>query len=226
MALAYNTLHSGGNIGGTAQLIIHLYPNHWGLDDECETTIANALDDAGSQMVGYYDSPIDYYEIKISYNHPNINGGNRHDYYTNFKNWFFSSVYDGVFGVHMGIAGDFSGGFASGGDGSDPSAFSGDSKPAVMGTMQPAERFKTTAIQECLHPCIDAHLVDHLHNGNEHDVGVVYDDGSASPMAAGYVSRTNNNGVCQSGNWWFGFYDTDLTSCTKQAVKETADHDA
>lgn len=214
---------SGGDSDGIYKLIIHLYPNQSGTDNECENSITNALNHMGQQLLEWLS--IDYYEIGIDYAHPNLDDSGRLDFYYAFDDWVHQTGRSSYDGCHVGVDGSFSGGAAAPSDCSGCTSFVS-STVAVVGVGTFKEHFKNTAIQEVLHTSIRKDLgsvKEYLGDNNEHDLGVVYSDGSVSPMATGYEDTHARHGQCDTKNVYFGFYNTELTYCTKNSVYRTAE---
>lgn len=219
--MGYTTLATGGSVGNR-NLRIYLYPNTSGTDNECENAINNALQSMGDQLLNY--NSIDYYEININYDHPNLSDGSKSEFKSNFNSWYHNQGYDAYDGCHTGVSGNFDGGLADGADCSGCTAFVND-RDCVVGVGTAKEVFKNTAIQEVLHTAIrnDISGVQSLIEDSEHDLGQVWGDGAVSPMATGYVDTHSRHGDCSTSNAWIGTYKTKLTGCTKLAVYETAD---
>lgn len=86
-----------------------------------------------------------------------------------------------------------------------------------MGTGTVAEAFRNTAIHEALH----TYLRSSLWSGGEHELGKIDFYNSITPMAAGYADE-EPRGECNQAAVRLG-YTTDLTQCTKDKVKATAE---
>lgn len=245
MSYSYTIQDSGGNSGGLHQLKVFVYPDESDAEDVCENEVIPALIDACEQA---YDSSsqIDYWEVSYTTENPDEwgSGEDKRDALVDFRDDLMEQ--DSVpTGSHLLINADEEGGVADGGDLCDDEDYNGDGDTndsvdqpessawfdwsvAVYGTSGDSDgHIRNIAIQEAFHNFIDDCIdeVDNMTGGDEHDLGQVYSNywnDTVSPMLSTYVSSRQENGDCQSGAWWDGDYTQVLTSCTKDALDETA----
>lgn len=218
----YTVLESRGNpITADQPLSWYIYPDSNSEENLCESPIRTALTHALDQLYDY--SAIDYYDLNINYDHPNVSYSSRGDYLTKFNNWLDSKGYSSYAGTHLAVENGFYGGKADNGTG--VSSFNS-GRAAVAGvSLYVYPYIKNTVIHEALHPTIDEDLFDvwaMLSDGDDHDLGKVYGDGSISPIATSYDDSHARHGECTSNAVYLETYKTELTDCTKEAVKVTA----
>lgn len=95
--------------------------------------------------------------------------------------------------------------------------------------METIEEAKNLGSQETGHAFIDNSLsgVKDLtgSDNNEHSLGVVYSDGSVSPMATKGTDSDDfsSKGNCSKTNAWLGYFKNRATNCTAEAIDITDD---
>lgn len=218
----------GNESSADEPMYIHMYPNTSAKDDECENAIGTRMENICDELFDV--SSIDYYKIVVRYDHPDVSHADSSDFFSSFDNWIAEQTnYGGEKGAHLGGAGGFTGGLADSGDGFGQTSFS-TGNTCVVGTLDVKEFYSNLAIQEVLHTFIYHELVDDdlTKSGDtehEHDLGHVYSDHSSSPMITSYEGDHTEHGQCDNAPGFLGYYTASLTSCTKEAVKITADQD-
>lgn len=220
----YTKLKSRGDkFSSTKQWYLYIYPDTTAEKGTCEYEIPNALENCADQHYNW--GSLGYYEININYDYPYINNDVRSEQKDNFELWLDGKGYDRT-GVHINVSDNFSGGKADPGDRLGGTAFSTD-KSAVVGTNSSTAYFKNIAIMEALHPCINKYLDNvesMIDNGDEHELGVIYNDEQASPMTSGYGSDIAKHGDCND-NYSYNGHTTTMTECTKDAFKYTVNEE-
>lgn len=126
-------LHSRGTpTPGEPVLVMYCYPNDYDDDTEVGGEIKKGLTEMSDQL--YNQTALDYYEINKAYPRPNINiTGSGHqekrdDFWIKFRDWVKAQGYDSYKGLHLGVANEFSGGVASGGEDGNSAFSSGSSR--------------------------------------------------------------------------------------------------
>ena len=203
--------------GGTAtsdgiNAFVYWYPNSSAEDDECKNEMTDALKGALSDLLSY--GAIDYWEIGINYDHPNLADDslsefrNSGDDGESFKGWLKDQGYWDYYGVHVGVSENFD---------------------DTGGTEGLQGRYTNFAVQEPVHQFINyseiegTYLADSGNNQHEHDLGEVTSNFYLTPMATLYWDTHAQHGYCAEEEDWWGDYTDTITWCTKEAVEWTAD---
>jgi len=218
----YQVLNSRGDpISADRHMIVYLYPNAYHLDNEAENATNAAITSLGDQL--YNNGIIGYYEININYDHPYLEADDRHTFLDNFNTWYQNQGYDDYKGAHVGLENDFVGGKAFLSNSSGGTIFT-NSWPAVFGTYGVKEEWQNTAMHEVMHTMIreDLSSVADMIVEEDHDLGIVYSDGSVSPLATGYAEEHAHQGTCSPSNAYAGYYKKSLSECSKDAIEYTA----
>lgn len=229
----YNIIHSRGDPLSGPPLSVYLYPNNSAQDDDA-SAIADYLKTALDQI--FYDS-IDYYDISIYNGYLNLRGDTKDHFWTDFTDWYSTTTtnhsstttYSDYAGCHMGIAGGFNGGRAHGCDGDNRTAYNRGAA-AVTGVLNSVKEFYgNIAIQELFHTIIrdDLGSVNSMIVDEEHDLGIIYGDGSVSPMATSYEGDFGSedhahHGECSPDNAFFETYKATLSNCTVDGARYTS----
>lgn len=213
----------GADISNTSDDIMdfYLYPNRSKVDEHCENAFANALDDLGQQALNL--EACWKYRVYISYEHPSLDASSKDAFW---DGWVDYSI-DQKDGCHIAATEAEIGGRAF--SPTDEGSFVKPVK-AIVGYTNPKELSKNIIIQESLHTYVNRLNVQDMVNTSsshptkheEHDLGMVYGDGSVSPMATGYVSEHDDHGTCSPNNWYLNTYKTRMTDCTKTGLKRTS----
>lgn len=238
MGYSYTTQDSGGDPGGYHQLKIFVYPDNSNDESICQNEVIPGLIDACEQAYSS-SSRIDYWEVAYTEGHPGqwyAPGQDKREALDDFRNHLKgqSSV---PTGAHLLVESNAAGGVADGGDHCDEETATEyersawfDWSPAVLGTEgYNSGLVRNLAIQEAFHNFID-NCIPGVYvkiDDDEHDLGQVYSNtwnDTVSPMLTTYVDGHQEHGDCQSGAWWDGDYTQTLTSCTKEALDETASY--
>lgn len=207
-----------------------MYANTSAQDDDV-TAVANFLRDALDQI---FNDSIEYYEITVYNGYLQLPDDTKGTFFNQFGSWFqntttnhsSTTTYSDYSGCHMGISGSFNGGVAWGGTNTSYNY----GRAAVTGVLSGVkEHYGNIAIQECFHTIIrdDLPQMDGLIEDEEHDLGIIYSDGSVSPMATSYegdLGSTDHahHGSCDPNNAFVGTYKRQLTSCTIDAARYTS----
>ena len=230
--MATNISHRGDRSSADQPMYITLYPNSSNEDSVCENEIGNGLTTALDQL--YEANATDYYQLDIRFDHPQKTDTAGVGYFhTKFREFWEEQYYNTEIGHHIAVSHEISGGESRSGNGGDQSAFV-KSLTAVAGTekLDSEDRadksfYKNVAIHEALHGFIDyenSDVDDMTKDGgkeHEHDLGHVWGDHSSSPMITAYEGIHTSHGTCDDAPGHWGFYSTDLTNCTKDAVGST-----
>lgn len=234
MGHRFETYDSGGDSSGTHQLNVFVYPDGTSEDDLCENQVAPGLAESFEQAYNE-SSVIDYWEVAITYEHPYqwSYGDDKYDALENFRDYLKDQSFLST-GSHLLIDDSYEGGLADGGDitcndsREDPRSGWNDWAPAVHGTNGDSGNYlKNISVQEALHNFIDVCVpgVSSLVDDDEHDLGQVYQNvwnDTASPMTTSYISDHADHGDCESDANWDGDYTQHVSSCTVDALDETA----
>lgn len=198
--------------------VVYLYPNTSSMDSVCENEVADAMDNVGSQLLNN-DSCVSY-EVWISYEHPGLTTSNRSDFWDAWTSYSGPNDRETRQGTHLCVGDADIGGLAS--NPTNPGAWN-DSYDAVSGWTSPGY-YTNITVMETLHPYID-HTLDAVDDltatDDEHELGHVYLDGEATPLATGYPNDQESGG-CQS-TASVSAYTRDLNSCEMDALDATSE---
>jgi hypothetical protein len=212
-----------------ADMNVYIYPNNTNEDtlaSDAESALTIALDEVVSDSI--WDENITY-NVDIRYPYPNVPDDNRDIFRGAFALWAVPNVSER--GVHLGISGNFDGGWADSGSGLALNAWFGETT-AVAGEVlnplsrQPRDSFKNISIQEAFHPFIDKYIseVGDLLGSDEnvHSLGYLDIDNNVSPMATSYISEGYaTDGTCRGGDSVMDGYTTSPSGCTIEAMYHT-----
>lgn len=227
----YDQLYSNSTWNGSsADLNIYLYPN--GSDEEgaAVNVAAPAIQDAAEQLLD--NGSIGEYNIYLSDNQPGLNYQSKSDYYNRFSDWLDREGHLQETGCHLAICNYYTGGIADIPRDNGGSSFE-NGNVAVMGSGGNTTTVEQGSIMEPLHTFIrhDYNDVTALIRNEDafHDFGtILHSNKQCTPMATGYTGPDSavTNGECGNGYWYPDTHTTQLTDCTKKAVKITGDKDA
>lgn len=238
-------LASGGDTSKAEGAVVYFYSNEWDVEEWVRINgenqeAVNALDSAMSTLLS--ENAIEYYEVykyEGPETYPNLPDGSRSTYRTEFEDYLENTIddsyYPGLNGVHFGVANGFddAGGGRTGTTASDTGFL--EAHWMVLGTASDdASRIKSFSIQEPLHSFISYDVaVDYGYaepgsTSHEHDPGKIDGSGSVTPMLTtwtncGVRSDHSDHASCNPDNSCAGTYSQDLTNCTVNAVKVSAD---
>lgn len=239
--MSYEIVEEDYSGGGTEILNMYLYPNTATDDVTVESTgsVRAGAEAMGRQLV---NNDIVYgYQIAISYEHP---GSTPYNDATKALNDFWKP-YDGpndkdsVVGCHFlvyQISTEGSNGVAQSPVGSSSGAFdnSYDGVLALNPVANGKPALKNMTIHEIGHTVIadtteNQQLGDSDYSDDvDHELGQVYPgllgDGPVSPMSSGYVDGEGREGNCSNSAPWNLTYDEKLSSCSKEAIKNTSEY--
>lgn len=185
----------------------------------------------------YENSTVDYYEIAITYDHPNLGNDDNSttgcDEEYGLIDKFSGYLYDKSppVGAHLLVTDYIPYGCAKTGDnGNTP--FNGNYRYGVIGTETTTPFFSNGAIHEVMHSYIDGDVIssefyNSAHDGEHrhHDLGKQYcgwagDPGS--PMCLTYEDAHGEHGSCADSCFFDGSYENTLTDCAVDAIEQTA----
>ncbi|WP_232688220.1 hypothetical protein [Halobacterium zhouii] len=239
-----------GSSDGPNTANVVLYPNESGADDDaCTTYVAGAIDagfgiltDNGhlGQYNTYKYAPTTYPGFDATETPYEQLAPAWIDWLTEHSEW-----YPSMNGCHMLVTSEYrdSGGPASLDYHRDlrvnrlaDCAFN-TAQAMILGVAEPEAnrgKHRNFAIQEPLHTFIpETYLAEQTtlldpEEPDEHQLGVVRSDGSATPMLTGHAGGDDwyygeaSRGRCQSDHAWDGTHTMELTECTREAVELAA----
>lgn len=240
----YTELYGDGGLDAPDRpMYIYLYPNTDSEYNNCMkgNDIVDAVYDAQTQL--FNGGSVDLYKLKrYESGYPELTTND--DLVTDFRSWLKNedgysngagyNLY-GAKGIHLLVHGFSCSTSTAGGEFADncdsPSAFKR-GVIAYTGTCGDTGLRKNSAIQEPVHGFIEFRYdqvynmttydpsSDYPNTGKEHELGAIRDY-RISPMLTYHTNEYTNAGDCDGDGTGATGYTTNLTGCTKSAVKKT-----
>lgn len=165
--------------------------------------------------------------VYLSDEYPNIdNYSDEQELLTKWENYSLSDSRSNIVGCHVLVAGGLDRGMAE-----HPTTTGSwnESRDAVVAYDLPSKNaaMKNLVVHEVLHNYIDQSNEDvkGMYEDQEHDLGTVFSgplgDGPVTPLGTSYVGSHARHGDCDSSATWNKTYTTELTECTRKALKAT-----
>lgn len=244
-----STVASGGGSATDREAHTILYPNDSTQDQYLyddgyvKVALENAMDTlvAENAISGYTIARV---RMDHDWEYPDCSDGSKDTFAGEFESWLMNSspYYSDYVGIHFGVAGGFDDAGGSNNsfydfdpDGSSTTAFD-EAHVFYLGTDTfNYDRIRNFSIQEPMHGFISYHvavnqgLVDSGSHTHEHDTGKINLSKEVTPMATTWTSATNKTNHAKHGQCSTtldhdsGQYHPEITDCTIDAVKYTAD---